>query len=112
MARENSGWGYKRIQGELLGLGVPGRSPAVRRILKRLRIPPAPQRSRTTWHQFVRIQAATTLACNFFHVGRAVILRPVYVMFFVIEVSTRHVHILGVTAHQTGHMPCSRHGIC
>ncbi len=87
MASENAAWGYRRIQGELLKLGHHVSATTIRRVLKRLRIPPALNRnSDTSWRRFVRTQAATLLACDFFHVDCAVRLKRVYV-FFVLEVA-------------------------
>ena len=100
MARENPGWGYQRIQGELLGLGYRVSAATVRRVLKRLRIPPALQR-KPRHLAAVHAHPGTMLACDFFHVDCAVTLRRVYV-FFVIELGSRHVHVLGVTAHPDG----------
>ena len=100
LARENPEWGYRRIHGELAGLGVKVAASTVWEILKNAGIDPAPRRTGPTWSQFLRSQAEAILACDFF---TADLLdgTQAYVL-AVIEHATRRIRILGVTLHPTG----------
>jgi hypothetical protein len=101
LARENPLWGCERIRGELRGLGFEASRASIQRLLRHRRIPPAPQRDQNTWRRFLAAHTATALACDFAHVDCTVTLKRVYV-FFVIELETRYVHVLGVTANPDG----------
>src|ERR671930_540474 len=68
LAAENPSWGYKRIHGELVGLGIPLSASTVWNVLHRHGIEPAPRRASVSWRQFLRHQAAGILECDFFTV--------------------------------------------
>jgi transposase len=100
LARENPGWGYRRIHGELAGLGVKIAASTAWEILKKAGIDPAPRRTGPAWSLFLRSQAEAILACDFF---TADLLdgTQAYVL-AVIEHASRRIRILGVTLHPAG----------
>ena len=100
LATENPRWGYQRIKGELLHLGMQVSATAIRATLRRHGLNPSPRRVSTTWRAFLRQQAAGILACDFFTVD-TIWLQRLCVLFF-IELDTRRVHLAGVSANPNG----------
>jgi Integrase core domain len=79
--------GYRRIQGELVGLGIKLAASTVWTILKEARIEPAPRRLEMSCAEFLRQQAVSILECDFLTVD-TLFLKRFYVLFF-IELATR-----------------------
>jgi putative transposase len=100
LARENPSWGYRRIVGELRGLGISISATSVRTIVIRHGLRPAPQRDELSWRNFLRQHAATTLACDFFTVETAWLTR-IYVLFF-LSLERRRIEFVACTSNPTG----------
>ena len=100
LARQNAGWGYRRVHGELTGLGVKVCPATVWNILPAAGVDPSPRRAGPTRREFCTAQAKTMLARDFAHLD-TIFLRRLYVL-FVIELHTRRVHLLRITHHPTG----------
>jgi hypothetical protein len=100
LARENPHWGYQRIAGELKRLGLAVSPTTVRKVLASADLPPAPERGRQSWRSFLRQQAASTLACDFFTI-ETLALQRIYVLFF-ISLATRRLEFIACTANPDG----------
>jgi putative transposase len=100
LARENPRWGHRRICGELAKLGFRVSPTSIRRLLARARLDPAPRRAGPSWREFLHVQAASIVACDFFTV-ESVFLRRYYALFFIAH-SSRRVWLAGCTSNPSG----------
>jgi putative transposase len=100
LARENSHWGYKRIVGELKGLGISVSATSVRKVLLEAGLQPAPQRTHSSWRTFLRAQVASMLACDFLTV-ETVFLQRISVLFF-ISLGTRRIEYVACISNPDG----------
>jgi putative transposase len=100
LARENPAWGYRRIQGELVGLGITLAASTVWRILREGGVEPAPKRLEQSWAEFLRRQAESILECDFLTVD-TLFFKRYYILFF-IELATRRVRVAGITTNPDG----------
>jgi putative transposase len=100
LARENPRWGYQRIAGELHGLGVAVSATTVRKLLRQAGLGPAGVRAGLSWREFLRTQAHSMIAVDFFTV-ETIWLQRLYVL-FVIELGSRRVHLAGCTTNPSG----------
>jgi putative transposase len=96
LARENPRWGYPRIQGEVAKLGIRVSATAIRTLLRRHGLAPSPRHGGLSWRAFLRQQAASLIACDFFTI-ETVWLKTLYVLFF-IKLGSRRVHLGSCTA--------------
>jgi transposase InsO family protein len=100
MAKDNPRWGCVRVRGELLKLGHVVSATAIRKLLRRNRIGPAPLRSCQTWKAFLRAQASAIVLSDFFSVD-TVFLKRLYVLLYT-ELATRRVIWFAVTETPDG----------
>jgi len=92
--------GYKRIVGELKGLGISVSATSVRKVLLEAGLQPAPQRTHSSWRTFLRAQAASTLACDFLTV-ETISLQRIYVLFFT-SLATRRIEYVACSSNPDG----------
>ncbi len=100
LARENPHWGYRPIVGQLKGVGISVSVTSVRKVLLEAGLPPAPERTRSSWRAFLKAQAASVLACDFLTVD-TVFLQRIYVLFF-ISLATRRIEYIACTSNPDG----------